>query len=72
MSVGCATLVVSDKQERVIQMNTSLYKIDLGTSPFYCENCGEVTYGSKYQLLDEFPSIPDTIEEICEYCASNL
>lgn len=53
-------------------MNTSLYKIDLGTSPFYCENCGEVTYGSKYQLLDEFPSIPDTIEEICEYCASNL
>lgn len=42
--------------------------IDIGTSSFFCEWCGEVTYGTKMRIVEGFESIDDSIEYICEDC----
>lgn len=42
--------------------------IDIGTSSFFCEWCGEVTYGTKMEIVEGFESIDDSIEYICEDC----
>ena len=42
--------------------------INISTSSFYCEWCGETDYGIKMRIVEGFESIPELIEYICESC----
>lgn len=41
---------------------------EIGTSSFYCENCGEIDYGQFAEILDGFENILGTIDQICIHC----
>jgi hypothetical protein len=41
---------------------------NIGTSAFYCEWCGEIDYGNFVEIVEGFPTIHDSIDQICLYC----
>ena len=47
-------------------------KIEIGTSAFYCQMCGELDYGTYYLVLDDVAGIPADIETVCEYCTKEF
>ena len=49
-------------------MHKSFYTEDLGTTPFYCEWCGEIRWETKYWLEDGWDELPTSIECLCESC----
>jgi len=41
---------------------------EIGTSSFYCNNCGEIDYGQFVEIIDGFENVPDSIDTICVHC----
>ena len=50
-------------------MNKQHYTEEMGTTPFYCENCGEMGWETRFWLEgDEWTNIHPSIEYLCADC----